>query len=125
MTRYEKCSQLNSTTFSNFLNSVPHHPNFEAVEHAALTGCALCRIFVWNARLHQPQMGIYDVHLDQARAATGSVRLTREESRVVLNIGGSPANNTSSFACPTEFQWEYPSYHASSTRRLHPGSLVC
>ena len=125
MMRCEKYSQLNSTNFSSFLDSVPHHPSFEAVERAALAGCALYRIFDWNTRLHQPHTGSYDVHLKKARAATGSVRLMRQVIGLLLNIGGEPANTTISFVCPADFHSETPSYHASSTLRNDLTLLMC
>ena len=89
-----KCKAINTTNFGKFLDTIPHHASFEELESAAEEGCELCGVFVWNARLHQPKIGVYDVELKEARAAGGKVRLRREEERMVDVLEGNDGNGT-------------------------------
>ncbi len=107
--RCERCSAIDSASLVAFLDTVPHHSSFTDLETAAAAGCEVCQVLLWNARLHQPHIGTYDVDLSKARAATGPLRLTREEERLMLKFGGDPANNTSELSYSVELRSDLPS----------------
>lgn len=88
---------------------MPHHSSFIDVGIAAAAGCDRVSSAIWSARLHHPQIGTYDVDLKQARDASGPVRLMRVEERLVLKLGGSPADDTSYFSCAVNVQTQPPS----------------
>jgi hypothetical protein len=89
--------------FSKLLDTINHHSSFRDIEESAQDGCDMCSLLVWNAHLHQPQIGTYDLDLTHARAAAGSVRLLREEERMRLKIGGNVQENTDNFSSIINF----------------------